>query len=100
MTAWWRLLALRGWTGGDRLGVAVGVATMTPLGGFVPLLGRWVAEKLTWGDGRSVAAALGGVWGSFGPDRLEDFEGLSLERRDAPERFDEVARMSRELATR
>ena len=83
-----------------------------------------MAEELTWGDGRLIAAALGGVWGAFRPDRLEDFEGhnmedqltqtclafrpdrledfegLSLERRDAPERFDEGARMSRELATR
>lgn len=93
-----RGLALKGLEWSYRGGVATGTLALLALGGFVPVVGRWLRDEIQ--DWPGVSEALGGVRivaESTDPDA--DF-GPAIGRADAPALFDEVAEVARRLGAR
>lgn len=81
-----------------RLGLFAGSATLIALGGFVPLLRRWLGDSIRGYAG--VVGAVGGIAVSS-PTRDPDADlGPPLKRADAPSLFDEVADVARRLGVR
>jgi len=81
-----------------RIGVGLGAISLLALGGFVPVIRGWLADRLDGPDG--IIETLGGVrvaTESRNPDN--DF-GPVLRRLDAPRLFDEVADVARKLGVR
>ncbi len=79
-------------------GVGVGALVLFALGGFIPVIRGWLADRVDGPGG--VVEALGGV--RVAPDSRDpdnDF-GPVLRRLDAPRLFDEVADVARRLSVR
>ena len=77
---------------------AVGVGASIVFGGFVPVLGGWLDDRITcWPD---VLAALGGICPNAATADPDADHGPVLGRADAPELFDEVARLARRAGAR
>lgn len=93
-----RLFVLRAIPPLYQAGVWLGLLALLPLGGIVPLVRAWLADRLA-GPG-DVIEALGGVSvGRESRDPDNDF-GPVLRRLDAPGLFDEVADVARRLGVR
>ncbi len=89
---------LRALPGAYGLGLAAGSTVMLALGGFVPVLRRWLNDEVA--GPADVVGVLGGVAvprSTRDPDA--DF-GPKLRRLDAPGLFDEVAEVARRLGVR
>jgi Zn-dependent protease with chaperone function len=81
-----------------RIGVGLGSVGLFAIGGFVPVIRGWLADRLDGPGG--VVEALGGVRvASESRDPDNDF-GPVLRRLDAPRLFDEVADVARRLGVR
>jgi Zn-dependent protease with chaperone function len=93
-----RSASLRGLEWSYRAGVVTGTATLLALGGFVPVIGRWLDDQIK--DWPGVVEALGGVRiNAETADPDADF-GPALGRADAPALFDEGAEVARRLGAR
>ena len=76
----------------------VGAGVSIVLGGFVPVLGGWLDDRITcWTD---VVSALGGVSPNAASADPDADHGPVLGRADAPELFDEVAGLARRAGAR
>jgi Zn-dependent protease with chaperone function len=78
----------------------LGSAVLLGLGGFVPVVRKWLRNEIRLRDARAVVHALGGVW--LTRERVDpdaDF-GPVLQRCDAPLLFDEVEELSRRMGAR
>ncbi|RUL89188.1 M48 family metallopeptidase [Tautonia sociabilis] len=84
--------------GGFPVGNALGAGALIALGGFVPVVGGWLDDRVTsWSD---VVATLGGVCPSRVAGDPDADHGPVLGRADAPELFDEVAALARRAGAR
>jgi Zn-dependent protease with chaperone function len=96
-------LTLRGWALGSllrvyRAGVFTGAWTMLALGGFVPVVGRWVRDEIkTWAD---VIEALGGVWVVAETQDPDADLGPAIVYGDAPVLFSAIGDVARRLGAR
>ena len=89
---------LRGLPGTYRIGLAAGTTAMLALGGFIPVLRRWLNDEVAGFD--DAARLMGGV-AVASPSRDPDADfGPKLRRTDAPGLFDEVAEVARRLGAR
>lgn len=93
-----RVAALRCLEGTYRLGLASGTVGLMALGGFVPVLGRWLRDEIDgWGD---VVSTLGGVVVRSESNDPDADLGPAISRADAPRLFNEVEAVSRRLGVR
>ncbi|MEW4568684.1 M48 family metallopeptidase [Tautonia sp. JC769] len=80
------------------LGNTLGAAGLIALGGFVPVVGGWLDDRVScWAD---VLATLGGVRPTAEVADPDGDHGPVLGRTDAPELFDEVAALARRAGAR
>jgi hypothetical protein len=80
------------------LGNALGAGAMFALGGFVPVLGGWLDDRIGgWAD---VVTRLGGVCPATIAGDPDADHGPVLGRADAPDLFDEVASLARRAGAR
>ena len=95
---WFRARALTALRRVHAAGTAIGALALLPIGGFVPVLKRWLADDLGGWDG--VVSTLGGVRvGVESADPDADL-GPTLARPEAPELFAEVAGIAGRLGVR
>lgn len=79
-------------------GTCLGVAALLPLGGFVPVLSRWLSgQPMGWSG---VVQALGGVWVRTGSADPDADLGPVLARAEAPLLFDDLAETARRAGAR
>ncbi len=81
-----------------RLGLGLGAGLLLLLGGFIPVLGAWLGDRVTsLGD---LVAILGGIQVEVDCRDPDNDLGPILRRSDAPGLFEEVAEVARRLGVR
>jgi hypothetical protein len=78
---------------------ALGAGAMLLVGGFVPVLARWLRDEIDIGKAGDVVSTLGGAWLPRRGTRMEDL-GLPLNRALAPLLFEEIQEVSRRVGAR
>ncbi len=93
-----RGLALVGLRGAYHVGTTVGAATLLALGGFIPVIGRWLRDELD--DWPGVLETLGGVRLVSETGNPDTDLGPVLARADAPVLFTEIGEVARRLGAK
>ena len=77
---------------------ALGALCMIALGGFIPILGRWLRNELDGWSG--LVSALGGIWFRVQTNDPDSDLGPVLARVDAPLLFDSIESVARRVGVR
>ncbi|HEU5116153.1 MAG TPA: M48 family metallopeptidase, partial [Isosphaeraceae bacterium] len=79
-------------------GTALGTLVLLPLGGFVPVLTRWLNDQPMGWSG--MVQALGGVWVATGSSDPDADLGPMLAKVEAPSLFDDLGEVARRVGAR